>query len=75
MTKIKASKMTLAQAKKNNLWSLIPIDKLPDDCPVIGVTHFPSKSFAEFHLIKVVLVPAIKVKKPTSIKNKHNGNK
>jgi hypothetical protein len=58
--KIKEEKgISLAEAKKANKWSIIPISKLPDDQPVLGVTAYPHKSLAEFHLVEYVLVPLL----------------
>ena len=58
--------ISLADAVKLNQWSIISIDELPDDFPVLGVTEFHNKSFAEFHLVEKVIVPSsiIKPKKP-----------
>jgi hypothetical protein len=36
---------------------VIKLANLPDDCPVLAVNQFFSKSFAEFHLVDNVLVP------------------
>ena len=44
-------------AKKKYKWAIIPIDKLPDDYPVIAIQEFASKGLAEFHLVEEVIVP------------------
>jgi len=38
-------------------WVVIKLANLPDDCPVLAVSEFHSKSLAEFHLTDNVLVP------------------
>jgi hypothetical protein len=51
--------ISLADAKKANIWAVIPISDLPDNCPVLGVTKYHHKSLAEFNLVENVLVPVI----------------
>lgn len=41
---------------------IIKLSSLPDDCPVLAVSEFGHKSFAEFHLVDNVLVPKSAVK-------------
>lgn len=38
-------------------WVVIKFSNLPDDCPVLAVNEFHSKSLANFHLVDNVLVP------------------
>lgn len=38
-------------------WNIILLENLPDDCPVLAVQEFAAKSLAEFHLVKLCLVP------------------
>lgn len=52
--------ISLSYAKKNMKWAVIPLGKLPDDQPVIGIQQYPSKSFAKFHLVTEVIVPVFR---------------
>lgn len=45
------------KARKENRFKVIKISSLPDDCPVLVVEEQRNKSFAEFHLATMVLVP------------------
>lgn len=49
--------LSLKDARKQNRWAIIPLSKLPDDIPVLAVSQMHSKSFADFHLVKEVLIP------------------
>ena len=49
--------VSLEEAKKNNKWGIIPLSKLPDNCPVIGINRYPNKAMAEFQLVEEVIVP------------------
>jgi hypothetical protein len=60
MTKeIEEKGMSMDEARKRNMWSIIPISKLPDNSPVLAITQYPSKGLAEFHLAEECIVPAI----------------
>jgi hypothetical protein len=53
--------VSLKEAMKNYNWRVIPLKELPDDSPVIGITQYPTKAFAEFNLVENVVVPVFPV--------------
>lgn len=50
-------KKFLKNTRIDNTWSVIKISELPDDMPCLGITEYPSKSMAEFHLVEYCLIP------------------
>ena len=54
---LRFTKKDWATARKTNSYSVIKLEDLPDDCPVLAVNEFPNKSMADFHLAEYVLVP------------------
>ena len=60
-TTLKSKKgLTFEQVKKDYFWKVIPIDKLPDNTPVVAIQFFASKDLAKFHLIEDVIIPVPK---------------
>lgn len=55
--KTKEESISLEDAKKNYNWRVIPLSKLPEDSPVLGISHYVDKSMAEFHLCEEVIFP------------------
>ena len=49
--------VSLADCKKINRWRIIPIDKLPDGIPVIGIQEVGDKNMAKFYLVEECLIP------------------
>lgn len=55
--KTKSKKVSVKDAKNNLKWAVIPIDKLPDNMPVIGIVQYVTKEAAKFALVEEVIVP------------------
>jgi hypothetical protein len=49
--------MNTTERDTKNEFKIIPLSKLKDGKPVLGVSDYGTKSFAEFHLIERVIVP------------------
>lgn len=63
MSKVKSeARKEFDKANGSTEFVVIKLANLPDDCPVLGVSEFHNKSFAEFHLVDNVLVPKSAVK-------------
>lgn len=65
--------VSLKEAMESYNWRVIPISELPDDSPVIGISQYASKAFAEFNLVENVIVPVFPVEnKPPTTMNSLN---
>ena len=47
----------LKNKRIDNTWQVIKINDLPENMPVIGISIYPDKSFASFHMVEYCLVP------------------
>jgi len=58
MSKVKSqARKEFDKANSKTEFIIIKLANLPDDCFVLVVNEFPSKSLAEFHLADNVLIP------------------
>lgn len=63
MSKIKSeARKEFDKADGSTKFVVIKLANLPDDCPVLGVSEYISKTFADFHLVDNVLVPESAIK-------------